>query len=1068
VVTRPFDAEDLVAHAAGVRALARSLVGDDATADDVVQDAVVAALARPPIDGTPPRAWFVAVVRNLAARVRRGGVRRGRRERAAARPEATPSAADAAAAIEAHRRLVDAVASLDEPYRTAIVLRYLEGLTPTEMASRLGIPAATVSTHVHRGIAMLRARLDRDRDDWRAALLVILAPRRAAPISVVPVGGAIAMSAKTVAVAAGILLLVVAGGLAVRTATTPPGDESPPDRATATTAQAAPATEPRKAVAAKPAADADDAALPPPVDLEKCDRTRDLFGVVVRRDGTPVAGARITAVTHPWRRTSLLNSRDWDAVVEGARTRSAADGTFSLPLRRGTTATLRADADGLASAEIPDRQAGGRVRVVLDAPVRLRISVVDETNHVVAGVNLGVGASRTGDPSMTPVRAVVTGDDGVAVADGLAAGACARVEVLSDGWGDAKARKVQLAAAGETEFRMVLTSPRIVRGTVTDEATGAPIANARVGNSWTLDHAVVTGADGRYALPAPPSEPNVLRSISADADGYARSEQHLGAAAEFDFRLRCGFEASGRVVGADGRPLRGALVDVVGSVRENDDQRTSSGCGVTDADGRFRVAGLDPTMPHALVVVADGFGILRQAVTRPPDAMTVDVGDVVPPPAHVLAGRVLDAAGAPLPGVTVEIYGPRGEPGSALADNNYGANAERVTDELGRFAFADLAEGAYDVFAEVPGAPDLQQHAVVPPDGDALDVTVQAAKSNGVEVRVTDEKGDPVAGADVLAFGSDDSFLHASTDAHGSARVQIAAPRADVDVFADGLPRSFFACEQQRWSPGVATLTFVLREGDPVDGLVLDPDGKPVVRAVLRFEGPDVDDVVTADPVGRFRHVVAKRTRVHVDFEHAEDGPSPSALAGTVDVEAPAKDVVIRCARVATDRTLSVKVTTPDGSPVGGADVVVRSRAGGERRTATTDAQGVARFDGLPARPRLVTANETGAWARSTDVAATPDGRQVVVALRAAAEIRGVVVDANDAPAHATVTALVGDAVAATATASDDGRFVLHVPVEVRGPFVVEARDGGKRPRTGETEDVAPGASDVRVRLAAK
>src|SRR5262247_3293277 len=99
-MARRFSPAELTAHADGVRALALGLLGDAHAADDVVQDACVAALQRPPGDDVPPRAWFVAVVRNLARRTFRTRSRRDARERVSARREAVPSAADAAATIE--------------------------------------------------------------------------------------------------------------------------------------------------------------------------------------------------------------------------------------------------------------------------------------------------------------------------------------------------------------------------------------------------------------------------------------------------------------------------------------------------------------------------------------------------------------------------------------------------------------------------------------------------------------------------------------------------------------------------------------------------------------------------------------------------------------------------------------------------------------------------------------------------------------------------------------------------------------------------------------------------------
>lgn len=89
--------EDLLKHAGFLRALAFRLVGDDARADDLVQDAYVAALERPPQGSV--RAWLGAVVRNLAGKMRRSESRRLMREHGASRPEPLPPADDVAARI---------------------------------------------------------------------------------------------------------------------------------------------------------------------------------------------------------------------------------------------------------------------------------------------------------------------------------------------------------------------------------------------------------------------------------------------------------------------------------------------------------------------------------------------------------------------------------------------------------------------------------------------------------------------------------------------------------------------------------------------------------------------------------------------------------------------------------------------------------------------------------------------------------------------------------------------------------------------------------------------------------
>ena len=52
-------------------------------------------------------------------------------------PGPTPAAADVAARMETARILVREVDGLEERYRTAVVLRYFDGLTPREIAARL-------------------------------------------------------------------------------------------------------------------------------------------------------------------------------------------------------------------------------------------------------------------------------------------------------------------------------------------------------------------------------------------------------------------------------------------------------------------------------------------------------------------------------------------------------------------------------------------------------------------------------------------------------------------------------------------------------------------------------------------------------------------------------------------------------------------------------------------------------------------------------------------------------------------------------------------------------------------
>jgi DNA-directed RNA polymerase specialized sigma24 family protein len=72
----PANADDLLRHAAWLRALARTLVGE-ADADDVVQETWVAAVAHRPSAVHSLRAWLGAVARNVVRQRARRARRRG-------------------------------------------------------------------------------------------------------------------------------------------------------------------------------------------------------------------------------------------------------------------------------------------------------------------------------------------------------------------------------------------------------------------------------------------------------------------------------------------------------------------------------------------------------------------------------------------------------------------------------------------------------------------------------------------------------------------------------------------------------------------------------------------------------------------------------------------------------------------------------------------------------------------------------------------------------------------------------------------------------------------------------
>lgn len=207
--------EGLLAHDGFVRGIARALLLDESRVDDVVQQTWIRAL-RTHESPRSVRAWLASIARRLALDVRRRDMARSRHESAAAIPEASPSMERILERERMRRVVVEAVARLEEPYQSAILLRFFEGLPPREMARRLGIPTETARTRVKRALTRLRAELEQsgaiDIEGWSAALFQLATTSAAAPIgaaagAALPVGALLGTVASVIVLVALFLAL---------------------------------------------------------------------------------------------------------------------------------------------------------------------------------------------------------------------------------------------------------------------------------------------------------------------------------------------------------------------------------------------------------------------------------------------------------------------------------------------------------------------------------------------------------------------------------------------------------------------------------------------------------------------------------------------------------------------------------------------------------------------------------------------------------------------------------------------------------------------------------------------
>jgi RNA polymerase sigma-70 factor (ECF subfamily) len=163
-------------HNRGLYRIARSVLGDDAEAEDVVQEAYLRAFTH--LDSFRGEArlatWLTRIALNEALgrlRARRPCVELKKIDMIddqgearvivlpTARQEGDPEAAAARAEI---RRLIErAIDRLPDPFRIVFVLRDVEEMSIEATARQLGLRPETVKTRLHRARRLLRQSLDK-------------------------------------------------------------------------------------------------------------------------------------------------------------------------------------------------------------------------------------------------------------------------------------------------------------------------------------------------------------------------------------------------------------------------------------------------------------------------------------------------------------------------------------------------------------------------------------------------------------------------------------------------------------------------------------------------------------------------------------------------------------------------------------------------------------------------------------------------------------------------------------------------------------------------------------------
>lgn len=500
---------------------------------------------------------------------------------------------------------------------------------------------------------------------------------------------------------------------------------------------------------------------------------------------------------------------------------SDGDGRYVLRLGGGAVARLRVEADGFVTEELGDvvpPQAG------LEVTLARRLAL----EGVVRARGQAAGDAEVTIAGASGTRTAKSGPDGAFSFGGLAEGRYALRAVRG---GEAAYLDGVMVAAGDggTGVVTVELQPATTLAGRLRERGGRPIADGEVtlseADGAPLPRTVRSDNEGnfRFAAVLPGSY-----VVGARAEGFYPAEPHAlrvgKTPATVDVRLDPGATVEGRVVDERAQPVAGAEVAVSGEAPDGTPIAVTASSGAAAATG-------------ARVEPAGELGILRGPVPYPPPA-------------------------------------PLAEP--TVAPKQF------RTDDKGAFRITGLPAGRLVVVATHPdfarGASEPMRVAA----GGELRVTV--VLSGGVEVRgrVTDDRGDPVAGAELTGDGT----ALATSDARGEWDIAHVARPLTLTVRAPGFLPATRAVSPSERGPFDVTLR---RAEGRLAGDVVDDRGAPVSAARVEIAAPPMPvRWVTTDRSGHFAADGLGPGPYRVVVAHADFAPATfDAVAPTSEARLP-------------------------------------------------------------------------------------------------------------------------------------------------------------------------------------
>ena len=641
----------------------------------------------------------------------------------------------------------------------------------------------------------------------------------------------------------------------------------------------------------------------------------------------------------------------------------------AIALRRAETksGTVRAGGKPVANARLWWTYGGADLFVTTDAEGRYSVPdpkvassvVVFHPNYALSDEGFLMNNNTAASARLERTLVAGTNYSGrVVAADGQAP--VAKAEIVVDGWPlgtsaddgtftithlSPKWQMIVARAGSQVGMRSRTSDATTIRmakgatlaGTVRDTKTQLPVPGTvvRISQLRSMNDAqnTVTDAKGNFSFTLAPGTYSVITSHPSYDTGMEQVSVAAGRGVLRTFSVAQLARISGTVVDEDRQPIAAAVVSSE-EVRESGDMMMmgprmsmrSAGAVRSGPDGRFTAKVAESE--YKLSAAKKGLPAGKS------DNVKVAAGDrkrgvvITVPRGFEVTGRVIDAQGNPLSGVSVSAAEAQGGGGGAMMQRIVMGGPQRVDDDSvvrtgsdGTFSMR-LKEGTYDftVRREGYGTKVVRAHQVA-----ARTTPVETRMDPSVDIsgRIV-RNGVGIEGVNIFSFGMGTSSS-ATSGPDGSFTLADLSPgsiRVNFNKPDD------FVQEMRNLNAPARDVVIELPSGGRVSGRVVD---KATKQAVTNFQAG-----VSANRGGGGMVMMAPpqmRTFTSDDgsfvLENVPPGPVNVMVAApgyttarlgnlTLEEGKPISDVVVE---LDTGSTLRGKVTGPDGSPLGGATV---------------------------------------------------------------------------------------------------------------------------------------------------